>query len=246
MKIVKPNYLTQNDWELLTKKYKNMHRVIKKLNKNYPVQYLIGNVNFYGYEILVNKNVLIPRFETETLVEKTLDYIKQNNLIEGNVLEIGTGSACISIALKKELNSLKITSVDKSPKALKVAKKNIKNNTVNINLIKQDIFKYQFSDKFDILISNPPYISEDEIIDDKCKYEPSMALYANNKGLAFYEHILKISPNIMNKKSILAFEIGYKQGDYLEKLSKKYYKKAKISIETDLSGKDRYLFIINE
>ena len=113
-------------------------------------------------------------------------------------------------------------------------------------MIKQDIFKYQFSDKFDILISNPPYISEDEIIDDKCKYEPSMALYANNKGLAFYEHILKISPNIMNKKSILAFEIGYKQGDYLEKLSKKYYKKAKISIETDLSGKDRYLFIINE
>ena len=188
MKIVKPNYLTQNDWELLTKKYKNMHRVIKKLNKNYPVQYLIGNVNFYGYEIIVNKNVLIPRFETETLVEKTIDYIKQNNLIEGNVLEIGTGSACISIALKKELNGLKITSIDKSPKALKVAKKNIKNNTVNINLLKQDIFKYQFSDKFDILISNPPYISEDEIIDEKCKYEPSMALYANNKGLAFYEH----------------------------------------------------------
>ena len=84
-----------------------MHRVIKKLNKNYPVQYLIGNVNFYGYEILVNKNVLIPRFETETLVEKTIDYIKQNNLIEGNVLEIGTGSACISIALKKELNVIR-------------------------------------------------------------------------------------------------------------------------------------------
>ena len=246
MKIVKPNYLTQNDWELLTKKYKNMHRVIKKLNKNYPVQYLIGNVNFYGYEIIVNKNVLIPRFETETLVEKTIDYIKQNNLIEGNVLEIGTGSACISIALKKELNGLKITSIDKSPKALKVAKKNIKNNTVNINLLKQNIFKYQISDRFDVLISNPPYISEDEIIDEKCKYEPSMALYANNKGLAFYENILKISHNIMNKKSILASEIGYKQGAYLEKLAKKYYKKAKISIETDLSGKDRYLFIINE
>ena len=166
MKIVKPNYLTQNDWELLTKKYKNMHRVIKKLNKNYPVQYLIGNVNFYGYEIIVNKNVSIPRFETETLVEKTIDYIKQNNLIEGNVLEIGTGSACISIALKKELNGLKITSIDKSPKALKVAKKNIKNNTVNINLLKQNIFKYQISDRFDVLISNPPYISEDEIIDE--------------------------------------------------------------------------------
>lgn len=246
MKIAKPEYLTQNDWDLLTKKYKNMHRVLKKLNKNYPVQYLIGNVSFYGYKIIVNKNVLIPRFETETLVEKTINYIKKYNLTEGNVLDIGTGSGCIPITLKKELENLNITAIDKSGKALKVAKKNIKNNKVNIALIKEDVFKYKPINKYDILISNPPYIDYDEIIDEKCKYEPKMALYAKNKGLSFYEYIIKTSKKYLNKKSILAFEIGYKQGAYLKKYTKKYFKDAKITVEKDLAGKDRYLFIINE
>lgn len=246
MKIAKPEYLTQNDWDLLTKKYKNMHRVLKKLNKNYPVQYLIGNVSFYGYKIIVNKNVLIPRFETETLVEKTINYIKKYNLTEGNVLDIGTGSGCIPITLKKELENLNITAIDKSGKALKVAKKNIKNNKVNIALIKEDVYKYKPINKYDILISNPPYIDYDEIIDEKCKYEPKMALYAKNKGLSFYEYIIKTSKKYLNKKSILAFEIGYKQGAYLKKYTKKYFKDAKITVEKDLAGKDRYLFIINE
>lgn len=246
MKIVKPDYLTTNDWELLTKKYKNMHRLLKKLNKNYPVQYLIGNVNFYGYEIIVNKNVLIPRFETETLVEKTIDYIKKYNLTNGSVLEVGTGSGCISIALKKELPNLSITSLDKSVKALRVAKKNILNNQVNINLLKQDIFKFKPVNKYDILISNPPYIKENEVIDEKCKYEPSSALYAKHEGLEFYEHILSTSSNYMNKKSILAFEIGYEQGTKLKKLAETYYKDALITIENDLAEKNRYLFIINE
>lgn len=246
MKIAKPEYLTQNDWDLLAKKYKNMHRVLKKLNKNYPVQYLIGNVSFYGYKIIVNKNVLIPRFETETLVEKTINYIKKYNLTEGNVLDIGTGSGCIPITLKKELENLNITAIDKSGKALKVAKKNIKNNKVNIALIKEDVYKYKPINKYDILISNPPYIDYDEIIDEKCKYEPKMALYAKNKGLSFYEYIIKTSKKYLNKKSILAFEIGYKQGAYLKKYTKKYFKDAKITVEKDLAGKDRYLFIINE
>lgn len=246
MKIAKPEYLTQNDWDLLTKKYKNMHRVLKKLNKNYPVQYLIGNVSFYGYKIIVNKNVLIPRFETETLVEKTINYIKKYNLTEGNVLDIGTGSGCIPITLKKELENLNITAIDKSGKALKVAKKNIKNNKVNIALIKEDVYKYKPINKYDILISNPPYIDYDEIIDEKCKYEPKMALYAKNRGLSFYEYIIKTSKKYLNKKSILAFEIGYKQGAYLKKYTKKYFKDAKITVEKDLAGKDRYLFIINE
>lgn len=246
MNPTKPSYLTDKDWELLNNKYKNMHRIIKKLNNNYPVQYLIGDVSFYGYKILVNKNVLIPRFETETLVEKTIEYIKKYNLCSGDVLEIGTGSACISIALKKELEELNITSIDKSRKALRVAKKNMINNNVNINFIKEDVYKYNPINKYDILISNPPYISEDEVIDEKCKYEPQMALYAKNKGLEFYEHIIKTSIKYMKRKSILAFEIGYKQGSYLKKYAENYYPTAKITIEKDLSGKDRYLFIINE
>lgn len=246
MKTVKPDYLTSNDWELLTKKYKNMHRVMKKLNKDYPVQYLIGNVNFYGYPILVKKGVLIPRFETETLVEKTIQYIKKYNLESSSVLEIGTGTGCISITLKKELPGLNITSIDKSKKALRIAKKNIRINKTEINLIKQDIFKYKPVNKYSILISNPPYIGENEIIDSKCRYEPKMALYAKNDGLVFYEFIIKNSKNYMTNPCILAFEIGYKQGEYLSKYAKKHYPTAKITVEKDLAKKDRYLFIISE
>lgn len=246
MNQTKPEFVTNNDWELLTKKYKKLHRIVNKLNNNYPVQYLIGDVSFYGYKILVNKHVLIPRFETETLVEKTINYIKKYNLESSNVLEIGTGSSCISIALKKELINLNITAIDKSKKALKLAKKNIKLNKVIINLINQDVYKYKPINKYDILISNPPYISKDEVIDEKCKYEPSMALFAKNKGLEFYEYIIKSSTKYMNQKCLLAFEIGYKQGSYLKKYAKKYYPTAKITVEKDLSLKDRYLFIINE
>lgn len=246
MNLTKPDYLTDKDWELLESKYKNMHMVLKRLNKNYPVQYLIGNVSFYGYEILVNKNVLIPRFETETLVEKTIEYLKKYNLTSSDVLEIGTGSACISIALKKELEGLSITAIDKSIRALRVAKKNIYNNKVNINLIHENVFKYNPINKYDVLISNPPYIDTSEIIDEKCKYEPASALFAKNKGLEFYEYIIKTSIRYMKRKSILAFEIGYKQGPYLKKYAKIYYPTAKIIVEKDLSDKDRYLFIINE
>ena len=98
----KPSSITNNDWKLLKAKYSNLKRIVKKLNKNYPVQYLIGNVDFYGYKINVNKNVLIPRFETETLVEKTIEYISKCKLHNGSLIELGTGSGCISIVLKKK------------------------------------------------------------------------------------------------------------------------------------------------
>lgn len=246
MKIVKPDYLTDNDWKLLQKKYKNLKPIIKKLNNNYPIQYLIGNVNFYGYEIKVNKNVLIPRFETEGLIENTIKYIKKYHLEKSNVLDIGTGSGCISIVLKKEIPTLNITAIDKSFMALRVAKKNIRNNKVNINLIRCNIFKYKPINKYDIIISNPPYIAFDEVIDEKCKYEPSDALYADHNGLIFYEYIIEKSKSYTNDKSILAFEIGYKQGKYLKEYAKKVYSQAKISVLKDLSNRDRYLFIINE
>ena len=242
----KPNNITQNDWNLLTEKYKDIHKIEKKLNKNYPVQYLIGNVDFYGYPILVNKNVLIPRFETETLIEKTITYIKKYKLEKSNVLELGTGSGCISIVLKKEIPSLNIDALEISSKALKVAKKNAVINKVTINFIKKDLFKFKPKNKYDILISNPPYVKYDDIVSENIKYEPKKAIYASDNGLKYYKFILPYYKNSMNKKSILAFEIGYKDGEILKKLAVKEFLKAKVIIEKDLSGKDRYLFIINE
>lgn len=243
----KPCFVNDLDWDLLTKKYKNVRPIIRKLKKDYPVQYLIGNVDFYGYKINVNKHVLIPRFETETLVEKTINYLKEYNLTDVDVLEIGTGSGCIPIVLKSKLPDLRITSIDKSKSALKVAKKNIKLNKLkDITLINMNVFKYRPINNYSVIISNPPYISKNIKIDPKCKYEPSTAIYAKNNGLIFYEYIIKESLKYTTEKCILAFEIGEEQGRYLKKYSRVYYPDAKVKIEKDLSGRDRYLFIINE
>ena len=226
------------------KKYvkENLDEAIERYKNGEPVQYIIGNVNFYGNTIKVNKNVLIPRFETEELVEKTIKRIKNKFDQQINILDLCTGSGCIAITLKKELNS-NITATDISIDALEVAKENIKLNNVDIKLIESNLFS-NINDKFDCIISNPPYISYDEEIDDIVKNnEPDIALYAPNKGLYFYEEILKNIKKYLNDKFIIAFEIGYKQGNDLIKIADKYLNNVNISVEKDLQGRDRFLFI---
>ena len=242
----RPNNVTSNDWKLLKVKYKNLKNVVKKIEKGYPVQYLIGYVDFYGYKIKVNKNVLIPRFETETIVEKTIDYIKKLELEKGSLIDLGTGSGCISIVLKKEIDSLDITSLDISSKAIQTAKTNAKLNKANIHFIKNDMFKYKPINKYDILISNPPYITMDEEVDKSIKYEPKNAIFTEGDGLKYYEHILSNCKKYLNKKNLIAFEIGYKQGKNIKEIAKRNFPNAKIKIEKDLAKKDRYVFIINE
>ncbi len=226
------------------KKYvkENLDEAIERYKNGEPVQYIIGNVNFYGNTIKVNKNVLIPRFETEELVEKTIKRIKNKFDQQINILDLCTGSGCIAITLKKELNS-NITATDISIDALEVAKENIKLNNVDIKLIESNLFS-NINDKFDCIISNPPYISYDEEIDDIVKNnEPNIALYAPNKGLYFYEEILKNIKKYLNDKFIIAFEIGYKQGNDLVEITNKYLDNVNISVEKDLQGRDRFLFI---
>ena len=216
---------------------------LKKLEEGQPVQYIVGNVDFYDINLLVNKNVLIPRFETEYLVEKTINYAKK--LKEPlDILDIGTGSGAIAITLAKHLNS-KVIATDISEKALEIAQKNAKRNNTKINFKQSDILK-SVKGKFDIIISNPPYISKDETIDPLVKdNEPSLALYADNKGLYFYEEILKNIKPYLKEKSIIAFEIGMTQSKDITKIAQKYLPKAKIITEKDLTGKDRYIFIFN-
>lgn len=220
----------------------NIEEAIERYKNGEPIQYIIGDVNFYGNTIKVNKNVLIPRFETEELVEKTIEKIKNKFDKKINILDLCTGSGCIAITLKKELNS-NITATDISSDALAVAKENIKLNNVDINLIHSDLFQ-NINDKFDCIISNPPYISYDETIDDIVKNnEPNIALYAPNNGLYYYEEILKNIKNYLNDKFIIAFEIGYKQGKSLIDIVNKYLKDVNILVEKDLQGRDRFLFI---
>ena len=216
---------------------------LKRLENGEPVQYIVGNVDFYGLNFKVNNNVLIPRFETEELIEKTINYIK-NNFDKVDILDIGTGSGCIAITLNKKINA-SVDAVDISDKALEVAKENNKRNNTNVNFIKSDILS-NVTKKYDVIISNPPYIRYDEEIMDIVKNnEPHLALYADDNGLFFYKEILKESKKYLNDKFLIAFEIGHEQGEDIKKEALKYFDNANILIEKDLQQRDRFVFIYN-
>ena len=231
--------------EELLKVSKNIEKDYEKLFKKYPIQYLIGYVNFYGYKIDVNENVLIPRYETEYLVEKTIKYCKKLFEKKIDILDIGTGSGAISIALGKNIDS-NIVASDISKDALEIAKNNAKNNDLDIQFIASDIFS-NINGKFDVIISNPPYISKnEEVMDSVWKYEPHLALYANDNGLYFYKEILKDAKKYLKDKYLIAFEIGYWQADEIVKIANNYLVDTRTFVEKDLSGKDRYVFIVKE
>ena len=243
-KIVELGY-SKLEVEELLKVSNNIEEDYKKLLNKYPIQYLIGYVNFYGYKINVNEDVLIPRYETEFLVEKNIKYYKKLFNDKVSILDIGTGSGAISIALKKNIDC-DVTACDISKKALEMAKNNAKSNNVDINFIESDIFN-NINDKYDIIISNPPYIANNEEVEYSVdKYEPHLALYANDNGLYFYKKIIKNASKYLNDKFIVAFEIGYQQADDIIKIVDNNFTDVKTIIEKDLSGKDRYLFIIKD
>lgn len=216
----------------------------KELLNNRPIQYIVGNVNFYGNIIEVNEDVLIPRYETEFLVEKTISLAKKYFPQKIDILDLGTGSGCIAITLKKHLES-NIDALDISNKALSIARKNAQNNNVKINFLNKDIATYQ-EKQYDLIISNPPYISEEEEIMDLVKNnEPHIALYAKDNGLYFYKKIIDNLPLITKEKYLLALEIGYNQAIPITEYAKNKLKDINITVEKDLSNKDRYIFITN-
>ena len=243
----KPENISNLDWNLLCQKYDNLEEVIAKVDEGYPIAYLIGDVSFYGYPFKVNENVLIPRFETETLIEKTIKLIKSLNLENSNLIDLGTGSGVIAITLKKEIPSLNITAIDKSKEALKVAIENSKLNKVNVDFQNQDIFNYELPENISIVISNPPYIEEDSNYNQNVLYEPKEAIFVSNTNpLIYYEQILKIAKEKITKKHLIAFEIDEDHKEDMHKLCKKYFPSDNIVIEKDLAGKTRYAFIYSE
>lgn len=226
--------------ELLESYKGNIKEAKEKLKRNYPIQYLIGYVDFYNCKIFVDENVLIPRYETEYLVEKTIKLLKTKNLKTG--IDLCTGSGAIAIALKKNLN-IKIDACDISNLALKIAQENAQKNNTNIFFFKKDILTEEIEGKYDFIISNPPYIKENEYTSPETKYEPSIALYAKDNGLEFYKKIIEISPNVLNKNGIIIFEIGATLGDEIKKIALDTYPKANIIIEKDYNNFNRFMFI---
>lgn len=233
--------------EYLKRYYRgNIDEAIQRLNDGEPVQYIVGDVDFYGNILKVDKRVLIPRPETEELVEKTIKLIKNKFTDQINIIDLGTGSGCIPITLKKELPMIKMNAVDISMDALDVARENALINNVDINFLHSDMFS-NVNGKYDVIISNPPYIRYDEKIMDVVKNnEPHLALYASNNGLYFYEEILKTCSDYLKEQFLVAFEIGEEQGQAIVELANKYLSDVNVWVEKDFRQLDRYVFIENK
>ena len=235
-----------NNIEYLKKYYKgNIEEAIERLNNGEAVQYIVGNVDFYGYTFNITHDTLMPRFETEELVNKLINYINKKFDKKISILDIGTGTGCIAITLNKEVNS-DVTGVDISSKALEVAKSNNKEIGSSVTFIESDIYS-NVKDKYDVIVSNPPYIKEDEEIMDIVKTnEPSIALYATDNGLYFYKKIISEASNHINSNYIIAFEIGEDQGEDIKTIAHKYFPLDDIYLEKDMQGRDRFIFIISK
>lgn len=239
---MKPDFITDTDWKILKEKYpQNINEIIKKLESHYPVQYLIGNVEFLNTIINVDERVLIPRFETELLVEKTIKRIKALNIQNPKIIDLGTGSGCIAISLKKNLPCF-VTAIDISEQAIELAKENALKNQVEIEYKIENMINTNL-EGYDVIISNPPYVKETEPVGKETKYEPQNALFAKNNGLYFYEEILKNISKLSTMPKLVVFEIGMSEGEDIKNLALKYLSTKKILIEKDLTNRDRYIFI---
>lgn len=220
--------------------------VSQYVDHHVPVQYIIGYVYFYGYKFLVDERVLIPRFETEELVANTL--MMYDEVFNGkpiSCVDVGTGSGCLAIALKKEEPSITMTATDMSESALAVARDNAVLNDASITFLQGDMLKPLAGKKFDLLISNPPYIPETEIVPDIIKAnEPSMALYGGSDGMKFYQIILDGAESILNSTFIIAFEHAYDKASELQSMAKRAFPNATVQTFKDMQAKDRMTFII--
>ncbi|MBQ7104722.1 MAG: peptide chain release factor N(5)-glutamine methyltransferase [Bacilli bacterium] len=220
---------------------------VDELRKGRPIQYIIGNVNFCGNILEINENVLIPRFETEQLVVNTVEKIKElwpNQSID--LIDLGTGSGAIGLSIKKKLPNVNVTLLDISEKALEVAKKNATNLNINVKYILNDMLE-NLANKYDVIVSNPPYIKTNEEIEDIVKNnEPHLALYAGDDGLDCYRKILSHVKENINNKYLIAFEIGDTQKEDLYKLAEEFLTNYNIECVKDFSSRDRMIFIWNK
>ncbi len=231
--------ISEKEEEIPPEKLREFFYFIEKRADRYPLGYILGEKGFYNIKLKVEEGVLIPRPETEILVEECLKRIPENKKTTG--LEIGVGSGAISIALLKNRPLLTMYGVDVSEKALQLTTLNAKTNGVldRLILLKSNLFEKISQQKFDFIVSNPPYISEEEYkhLEEEVKKEPKEALLAGKEGTEFYEKIVKGGKRFLKKNGFFGFEIGYNQGKKVKNILE--IEGFKVKIIKDLQGLDR-------
>ena len=225
--------------------WEQMEPLLIRLSNFEPLQYITKQAEFYGREFIVSPDTLIPRPETEELVEKIIAFLSEQS--SGQVLEIGVGTGCIIHTLSLESPDFSYQGVDISEGALEVAKKNQeKYKLENVSLYLSDVFHEVSPQKFIAIISNPPYIdiSEKNVMDESVlRFEPEVALFAEDEGLAIYRNIAENLENYLLEEGQAFFEIGFQQGKAVQQLFEYYCPNREVSIHKDLSGNDRMIIV---
>ncbi|MBP3871304.1 MAG: peptide chain release factor N(5)-glutamine methyltransferase [Faecalicoccus sp.] len=221
---------------------------IALMEEGKPLSYVLGYESFYGYDFIVNEDVLIPRPETEELVGLVLglfdDYFPDRDKV--SVFDVATGSGAIGITLNLEEPKMDVTASDISEKALVVAEKNNEKLQADVKFICGNMLDPFIERNLhcDILVCNPPYIPSSEQMEHSVvDFEPHVALFGGDDGLKFYRDVFEKAPQVLNPKSFLAFEMGYNQGKALSSLAKEHFPNGKVTVHKDMSGKDRMLTI---
>jgi release factor glutamine methyltransferase len=238
--VLKPDFLISE------KQLADLKNILKRLQKEEPIQYILGNTEFYGLPFFVDESTLIPRSETEELVAWVIEEVaklQSNTVTKLSILDIGTGTGCIPISLAKNLPNAKITAIDISSKALEIAKKNAQLNKVTINFIELDILTTKsLPQEFDVIVSNPPYVralEKEEIKNNVLENEPHLALFVTDENpLIFYNQIADLAKQQLSKNGLLFFEINQYLGkETIALLKEKDFKN--IELRKDIFGNNR-------
>ena len=245
-----PHLFSNNLSEQISKEIEDKYfsLIEKHIKEDVPLSHLVGFEYFYDRKYKVTKDVLSPRMETEELIYKVIEYVKASNKNKFKILDLCTGSGIIAITLKKELEqvSVDVIASDISEEAIEVAKENSQFHDATIKFIKSDIFN-NIDNKFDIIVSNPPYIDrKDEVTmqDNVLKYDPHLALFAEEEGMYFYRKIIEQANDYLNENGVIFFEIGHDQKDKIIELAdiNGYY----AEVYRDINGRDRMAFLVRK
>ena len=235
------------DYPLNDEEISQYRKMIKKRAKHIPVAYITGHKEFMSLDFFVNQNVLLPRPETEILVEYLIDYFQEKDMESVNIVEVGTGSGAIMVSLGHYLENAKILGVEIEPGAIEVTRKNIDKYSLGDSLkvtqgdLLKPLIKREISN-VDLLVSNPPYISEDEMdnLPPEVKKEPEKALYGGREGIDIYKDLIPQSKKVLKDKGMIALEIGYTQADAVKKILQENNFK-NIEVRKDYADKDRFI-----